>query len=78
MFCMLLLASFVNRNVVVFPRLLHVHVVLIMLVLVNCQVVDAVQAVKATSERGDVRYPIKVSQLIFIELMYPMHDLMPI
>lgn len=26
--------------------------------------VDAVQAVKATSEKGDVRYPIKVIRLI--------------
>lgn len=27
--------------------------------------VDAVQAIKATSDRGDVRYPIKVFNFIF-------------
>lgn len=37
---------------------------------VNRQVVDAVQAVKTVSDRGDVRYPIKVSTLIFIEVQF--------
>lgn len=76
MLCTVLHASYVIRKLLVFPCLLYIHVVLIMLLLVvNCQVVDAVQAVKATSERGDVKYPIKVSQLILLELVYPMHYL---
>lgn len=37
--------------------------------------VDAVQAVKATSDRGDVKYPIKVFRLIFSEMIYIFCDI---